>query len=90
VSISKIVKVNNKDGIHARPSAMIVECASKFPCNIFFYKNSKKGDAKNILDLMCMAMTYGQDVKIECEGEQELEALDALSQLFSKEFNFEK
>lgn len=90
MSASKTVIINNRDGIHARPSAIIVEQASKYSCDIFFYKNGQKGSAKNILDLMSNALAYGKEIKIECIGENEKEALKIMAELFEREYNFKK
>ena len=36
--IEKVLKINNKYGIHARPAALIVKEASKFSSEIFCEK----------------------------------------------------
>jgi phosphocarrier protein len=90
MSVSKKVKIENKDGIHARPSAMLVECASKFKCDVILRKDDQEGDAKNILDLMTLAMAYNQEVEVECCGEDENDALLQVSSLLETEFNFER
>ena len=90
MSVKKKVIVLNKDGIHARPSSIIVSCAKKYCCDVFIHKKSQKGDAKNILDLMSMALSYGSELEIECDGENEQAALEEISHLFGKEFNFER
>ncbi len=90
MSVSKKVTVLNKDGIHARPSALIVESARGFECTINFYKNGQCGNAANMLDLMVLAMAYGEEVEIVCDGENENQALEKMCELFSTEFNFKR
>ena len=90
MSVRKKVIVINKDGIHARPSSVIVTCAKKYCCEIFIHKKNQKGDAKNMLDLMSMALSVGTELEVECDGNDEREALNEIVELFAKEFNFDR
>ncbi len=90
MSVRKKVKITNRDGIHARPSAQIVEAARNFKCTINFYKRGAQGNAANMLDLMAMAMAFGEEIEIVCHGEREKEALELMVDLFTREFNFKK
>jgi phosphocarrier protein len=84
------ITINNKEGIHARPSSMIVNCAQKFKCKILIKKGNNTGDAHNMLDIMAMGLSCGTKIQIICDGEDEIIALDEISELFGREFNFER
>ena len=52
--ITKILKINNKYGIHARPAALIVKEAAKFTSDIFFEKNENKVSCRSIMEIMAI------------------------------------
>ncbi|MGD1821654.1 MAG: HPr family phosphocarrier protein [Pleomorphochaeta sp.] len=77
--ISREVEIINETGLHTRPGNQFVKLAKTFPCTI----NVKRGDtefsAKSLLKLMKVGVSKGDHIIIECDGEQENEAIDALS-----------
>ena len=73
-------------GMHARPAAMFVKLASRYPCDIFVEKEGDQVNGKSIMGLLMLALTSGSKIKIIAKGEQEQEALDALIELVSGGF----
>lgn len=88
------VTVPNRLGLHARPSMAICECAKGFSdtsvCLTVISQPREgkprseadqiagKRDAKSIMQLMMLAATQGTVIRIEAEGPQHIEALDAI------------
>lgn len=72
------VIVRNPHGLHARPAAMFVQKASSFPCAVKVSKGERTVDAKSILGIMSLGIEPGETIRIEAEGEQAHEALEAL------------
>ncbi len=87
--VSKELKVLNESGIHARPAALIVETCCRFRSDISFLKDGMRANAKSIMNIMLLAAECGATVRVEAEGEDEVEALDALDQLFAGRFRHE-
>ncbi len=87
-SIQVIVK--NRDGIHARPSMLIVEAANKFSSEIFIQKEELRINGKSILGLLTLAASYGTELMVEARGKDAGEAAKTIGNLLSKEFNFAK
>jgi phosphocarrier protein len=87
--VEKIVTIQNRAGIHARPSAVIVQKCKYFKSNIFLEKDNDRINAKSIMGIMTLGATYGTDIKILAEGEDEQEAVDALVKLFESKFEEE-
>jgi len=85
----KIVKVINRAGIHARPSALLVQTTKNFTSSIFFEKNSDRINAKSIMGIITLGAGYGAEVKIIADGEDEKEAIEALVKLFESKFEEE-
>lgn len=92
MKVSKKCTVKNSDGIHARPSAIIVKKASEFKASLIIHKNDGgdliNADAKSIMDLMQLAAFKGDELIIEADGDDAQEALNAIVELLETEFNF--
>ncbi|MCA6071937.1 MAG: HPr family phosphocarrier protein [Endomicrobium sp.] len=83
----KIIVVSNKMGLHARPSAMVVQIASKYKSAVKIYKDDFEVDAKSIMGVMTLAATHGSELKFIAEGPDENEVINAVESLFSSNFS---
>jgi phosphocarrier protein len=84
--IEKNVTVNNRMGLHARPSAMVVQTASKFESEIHLTKGSMTVNVKSMLGVMALAAEYGTELLLRVEGPDEKEASKAIIRLFKTNF----
>jgi phosphocarrier protein len=80
VRIERVFTVNNRLGLHARPSAMFVKLCSGFKCEVWVEKDGEQVNGKSIMGLMMLAAGQGSELKVICEGDG---ACDALSQIES-------
>ena len=87
--VEKIITVINRAGIHARPSALIVQTTKNIKSNIYFEKGSDRVNAKSIMGVITLGAAYGTELKIIAEGEDEEYAVEALSKLFESKFEEE-
>ena len=87
--VTKKIIVQNRAGIHARPSSLIVQTASKFQSNIMFEKENVTVNAKSIMGVMTMAAGYQTELTVSADGADESEAVVALEQLFAAKFEEE-
>jgi len=85
----KTVTVMNRAGIHARPSAMLVQITKNFKSNIYIEKGTFKINAKSIMGIITLGAAYGTELKITTEGEDEEAAADAVVKLFESKFEEE-
>src|SRR4030042_581933 len=83
---SKTLMIQNKFGLHARPSASFVQTATRFRSEIKVEKDGQVADGKSILDLMTLAAAYGTFIIIKANGEDAQEALRALGTLIAGRF----
>ena len=83
------VEVVNKLGLHARPSAKLTQLASGFNSHVFMSRNGRRVNAKSIMGVMMLAAAKGSTITLETEGEDEVEAIDALAGLISSGFGEE-
>jgi phosphocarrier protein len=85
----KKVTITNRAGIHARPAAMLVQTANQFASDIYFEKDSERINGKSIMGIITLGATYESELSIVAEGEDEAEAVEALSRLFENKFQEE-
>jgi phosphocarrier protein len=78
--------ISNKLGLHARASAKLTKLAASFPCEVWMSKDERRVNAKSIMGVMMLAAGIGSEVSIECDGEQEQEAMTALLALIADKF----
>jgi phosphocarrier protein HPr len=83
------VEIVNKLGLHARPSARLTQLASSFRSNVFMARNGRRVNAKSIMGVMMLAAAKGSTITLETEGEDEVEAIDALADLIESGFGEE-
>lgn len=77
--IEKKFKITSDSGIHARPATKLVNIAVEFESQIDLEINGKKVDLKSIMGLMSLGIYYGEFITVYCDGEDEKEAIDALT-----------
>jgi len=85
----RIIKVINRAGIHARPSALLVQITKNFKSNIFIEKDSYRINAKSIMGIITLGAGYGCELKIITDGEDEEAAAEAIVKLFESKFEEE-
>ena len=83
------VEIVNKLGLHARPSARLTQLASSFKSNVFMSRNGRRVNAKSIMGVMMLAAAKGCTITLETDGEDEVEAMDALADLIAGGFGEE-
>lgn len=84
--VSRTATIQNEAGVHARPAAVFVKQASKFPCEIFVEKDGQRINGKSIMGLMMLALTRDTRITVIAEGEKEEEAVAALCSLVENSF----
>ena len=84
--IEKVIVVQNKLGIHARPAALLVRIAARFSCDIFLVKNGEEVNGKSIMSVMALAAEPGSKIIIRARGEDEEQAVQRIVELFENKF----
>jgi phosphocarrier protein len=88
-TVDKDLTVRNKMGLHARPAAMIVQAANKFPCDVTLEKDGQNVNGKSIMGVLMLAAAKGTTVHVHAEGEEAQKCAEAIAELFEKGFNEE-
>ncbi|WP_448820103.1 HPr family phosphocarrier protein [Cetobacterium sp.] len=84
------VTIKNKAGLHARPSSLFVQTASKYDSDINVIFDDEIINGKSIMGLMLLAAEQGRVLTLECDGKDEDEMIADLVDLIEvKKFNEE-
>ncbi|MDR1970618.1 MAG: HPr family phosphocarrier protein [Treponema sp.] len=81
--------VANRAGVHARPAALIVQKVKNFKCNIYISKENDRINAKSIMGVITLGAGFKTELTISAEGEDEVQAVQALAALFESKFEEE-
>jgi phosphocarrier protein len=84
--ISNEITISNKLGLHARASAKLTKLAGSYPCEVWMSRGERRVNAKSIMGVMMLAAGIGSVVRLETDGAQEQEAMDALLALINDKF----
>jgi phosphocarrier protein HPr len=84
--ISKDFTINNKLGLHARPSAQITQVASRFSSEVWISKNGRRVNAKSIMGVMMLAAGQGSVLTVEADGPDEAQVIAAIGELIATGF----
>jgi phosphocarrier protein HPr len=89
--IRQPVLVSNKLGLHARAAAKLVRLASRFSSTIYLSREdaNQQIDSKSILGILMLAASKGTHLVISIEGQDEIEAKEAICELFETRFGEE-
>ncbi|MBN2795384.1 MAG: HPr family phosphocarrier protein [Clostridia bacterium] len=80
-----IVTIENQSGLHARPASSFVAVAQKFESEIQLAKDGNAINAKSIIGILGLGVSLGDQVEIIAEGNDEVEAVEALVHLVNEE-----
>jgi phosphocarrier protein HPr len=87
--IEKRLKIQNELGLHARPASLFVKTAAKFKADVYISKDDQEVNGKSIMGVMMLAAEMGSEILLRIDGEDEKEALAALTELLNRKFDEE-
>lgn len=85
--ISKEVTIQNRLGLHARPSAMFVKACSRFKADVWVEKDGEQVNGKSIMGLMMLAAGNGSKLLITCEGPDAERAISEIESIIDRKFD---
>ncbi len=84
------LRISNPSGLHLSPAGMFCDKAMEFRSRITFrYRGDNVGNAKSILSILGACIRSGDTIELICEGEDEVEAADAIEELVTRGFGEE-
>lgn len=81
----KEFNIVGEEGLHARPTSMLVHAAATFKSDITIAFNDKKVNMKSILGVMSLGVPSNATVTISADGEDESDAISRISEIMVSE-----
>jgi phosphocarrier protein len=79
--------VNLKQGLHARPCAVLVKTLQRYRLSVEVEANGEKVSGKSILGLMTLAAGFGSRITFTMVGKDAFQAMSEVERLFHTNFN---
>lgn len=83
---SRVIKIINKRGLHARASAKFVKCVEQFDAEIRVSKDGHVVGGTSIMGLMMLTASPGSDIHVSASGPEAEAALEAIQKLVDEKF----
>lgn len=85
--LTEQITIINKLGLHARAAALMARTAGVYSSCIKVGTNGKMVDAKSVMSLMLLGANKGTELTLETEGDDQIEAHEAIRTLINNRFN---
>ena len=82
----RLVRIENRNGVHARPAAEIVKLAARFKSDITIVRDELEVNGKSIMGVMMLAAEFGSTVKLRANGPDADAAVEQLATLIASKF----
>ena len=76
------IKVNNIEGLHARPASRLVGLCHRFGSDIMISTQEAAADGKNITEVLSLGAEKGNTLIIKIDGKDEAGAEKAIKDFF--------
>lgn len=87
--VSAEFTIKNSLGLHMRPAGALTNAMTPFNAEVTIIKDGESVNAKSIMHVMAACIKYGTQIKVECDGEDEVAALAKFKELVESGFGEE-
>ena len=81
--LEKSMKIQLKNGLEARPVAVLVQVASQFESTVYINSEDRKVNAKSIMGMMSLGLASGEEVTVVADGNDEDTAVVEIEKFLS-------
>jgi phosphocarrier protein HPr len=79
-------RIINKLGMHARAATKLVQTASRFKADVQIQKDGHSANAKSVMGVLLLCGHQGSMVEVSAQGEDAVEAVQAIGELIDNRF----
>lgn len=83
----RTVTIKNKLGLHARAANKLVDVTTQFSSKVTLKYQAKEIDGKSIMSVMLLAAAKGAELTVTTSGQDEEQAMDAITGLIDNLFD---
>ncbi|GGB07153.1 HPr family phosphocarrier protein [Allosediminivita pacifica] len=88
-SASRVLKIVNEKGLHARASAKLVEVVERFDATAEVWRDGISASGDSIMGLLMLAASKGTSIEVQTRGPQAEALADAVEALVGDRFGEE-
>lgn len=81
--LEKSMKIQLKNGLEARPVAVLVQVASQHESTVYIESTGKRVNAKSIMGMMSLNLGKGTTFTVVADGEDEEKAVNGVEEFFA-------
>ena len=85
-AVTRIMKIINEKGLHARASAKFVQTVEKFDAAVRVLRNGESVGGDSIMGLMMLAAGIGSSITVTATGPEAAQVIAALDALIASKF----
>ena len=89
-AITRVMKICNEKGLHARASAKFVQVVEKYDARVSVSRSSESVGGDSIMGLMMLGAGIGTSITVKATGAQAADVIAALDALVSDRFGEEE
>lgn len=71
MSYSFTTIINNKDGVHARSAAMLLNIVKKYNVEAYLVYKDSKVNLMHLMEIIALSISYGSEITVIVDGNQE-------------------
>ena len=88
LTVENTVRIENRYGLHGRPTTLFVKVAKRFSSEIRVSRDGdpEEVDGKSAIGLLSLGMEHGCTLRIRADGADAREAIFALTELVRNKF----
>lgn len=86
MKLTKVLSVQNRLGLHARPATAIATLLQTATSSVTFTFGQETINAKSVLGILMLAATCGSKIEVVVEGGDADEVMDRLERVFAEQF----
>jgi phosphocarrier protein len=89
-AVTRVMKICNEKGLHARASAKFVQVVEKYDAQVSVSRNAESVGGNSIMGLMMLGAGIGTSITVKATGAQAADVVAALDALVSDRFGEEE
>lgn len=86
MKLTKVLSVQNRLGLHARPATAIATLLQTAISSVTFTYGQETVNAKSVLGILMLAAACGSEIDVVVEGEDADEVMHLLESAFTQQF----
>jgi len=89
-AVTRVMKIVNEKGLHARASAKFVQVVEKYDAQVSVSRNAESVGGNSIMGLMMLGAGIGTSITVKATGAQAADVIAALDDLVAGKFGEEE